>query len=712
MKRSSRIAKFAVLCAVLASQPCSVAPLRADSPDAAAHRPAPSADVRYPADAGVFNVRDPRFGAVGDGVHDDTDAIQAALAAAPMAAQRIVYLPNGTYRVTRTLNWVGDSQRYTTLQGQSVAGVVIKLDDNAAPFGDAKSPRAVVSTRRDRDGLLNSFGNGVRNLTVDVGAGNSGAVGIDFISNNGGGVADVRIRSSDLSGAGAVGLLIAQQCSGPALYERVQVDGFDVGIRTEKPAFNEVFNHLTLSGQRVAGISNDEHVLTIRDLRSTNRVPAIVQHGEYAALYLIDSHLEGGDADAPAIRATGSDKSCGQVYIRDVATNGYARALDVERKAISPATNGVARVDEYTSKPWVTATSADRAASLRLPIQDVPTVPTDDPATWASITAARGPTPGAVANASGKPFARAWRENEQWWSPDGDAAPAIQAAIDSGAMTIYFPSGIYSLASTIHIRGNVRRIVGCGSMIQVTHAFSETGEPAFVFEKGTAPVVVIEDLMADYGRMKGAYIVHDSDRTLVLSEVGTIGPGSGMQPPSATRGTEWSYLTGPNGTGDAYFLRFNGFTKLVRQKAWFFSFNPEGGKADKLGELVVNDGGTVAIVGMKTEGVSTFVHTLNGGRTEVIGGILGTTDYTPPKLPIVLTQDAAASVLATTFIDPAATPTLIARTRRDGRWIDRLNDAFAVKSVTPQWNHSTNSNMPAGTWITFTTGATTQNAEK
>jgi hypothetical protein len=47
---------------------------------------------------GVFNVKDPAYSAVGDGVPDDTAAIQAALTACNAAGGGKVYWPAGTYR--------------------------------------------------------------------------------------------------------------------------------------------------------------------------------------------------------------------------------------------------------------------------------------------------------------------------------------------------------------------------------------------------------------------------------------------------------------------------------------------------------------------------------------------------------------------------------------------------------------------------------------
>jgi hypothetical protein len=65
------------------------------------------------------------------------------------------------------------------------------------------------------------------------------------------------------------------------------------------------FEHLTLVGQRLAGIRSQGNILAIRGLRSTNRVPAILAEGANSMLSLLDSTLAGGSPEPPAIRADG-----------------------------------------------------------------------------------------------------------------------------------------------------------------------------------------------------------------------------------------------------------------------------------------------------------------------------------------------------------------------------------------------------------------------
>lgn len=51
----------------------------------------------------VYNVKSPLYGAIGDGTHDDTAAIQAALNAANAAGGGVVYLPAGQYKISSAL---------------------------------------------------------------------------------------------------------------------------------------------------------------------------------------------------------------------------------------------------------------------------------------------------------------------------------------------------------------------------------------------------------------------------------------------------------------------------------------------------------------------------------------------------------------------------------------------------------------------------------
>lgn len=71
----------------------------------------------YPAGVNVMN-----YGALGDGMTDDTLAIQNAINACPTGSA--VYLPNGAYRLTSTLN----INRSIALRGESRLGTILQMD--------------------------------------------------------------------------------------------------------------------------------------------------------------------------------------------------------------------------------------------------------------------------------------------------------------------------------------------------------------------------------------------------------------------------------------------------------------------------------------------------------------------------------------------------------------------------------------------------------
>ncbi len=60
-------------------------------------------DVSYPESPMIIDVTKPPYNAKGDGIQDDTAAIQRALTDS-MGMHKMLYFPNGTYLVSDTLN--------------------------------------------------------------------------------------------------------------------------------------------------------------------------------------------------------------------------------------------------------------------------------------------------------------------------------------------------------------------------------------------------------------------------------------------------------------------------------------------------------------------------------------------------------------------------------------------------------------------------------
>ena len=127
----------------------------------------------------------------------------------------------------------------------------------------ARRPAAARTTRNKGEGN-DAYENFVENLTIDVGAGNPGAIGIDYLANNIGAIRNVRVTAPP--GSGAIGISMQRKWPGPALLQRVDVHGFATGIAVANTEYGVTLDHVSLDGQRDIGLVNDGNAVTAADL--------------------------------------------------------------------------------------------------------------------------------------------------------------------------------------------------------------------------------------------------------------------------------------------------------------------------------------------------------------------------------------------------------------------------------------------------------------
>jgi hypothetical protein len=529
-------------------------------------------------------------------------------------AARILYFPAGTYLVGDTIRYtIRDMQnkngfelpQLIQFRGESEADVVIKLTDDNPRFA-AGTQRAVIEIM---GGIYTNaaFHNSVENLTIDLGSGNPGAVGLGFFCNNTGAVRHLTVRSSDPDRRGACGVAIRHNNSSSGLLQHITVEGCDVGLFVGYDRLNTVLEHITVVGQRRAGVHIDRHNASLRGLVSENAVPALLVTGTEAVVAFVEGELRGGSAGSAAI-----ELADGHLFARDVETEGYRCAL--ARRGVAEVPE--ATLDEYVSTVVSVAFPEESRRSLALPIEETPHVAWENDHTkWACVNDF-----GAVGDG------------------ETDDTDAIRAAIASGKPVVYFQPGVYLIDDVIDLPAGLSRLnfmkadLAAGPRLRLMH-----GAGAFRVAEDADDPIVIEDLFAMEGWRGGhALVDHASKRTVILSDIH-------MHFCAAYRNSV---------AGGKVFIEnvfaMNQFRPEVTpfsfrgQHVWARQINPERNDPQ-----IHNDGGSLWILGFKTEHAGTAFLTTGGGRTEVLGGTFNQL-ADPNAKPTILNDESDVSVVAST----------------------------------------------------------------
>ena len=534
-----------------------------------------------PPAANIASVQD--FGAIANDNGDDTAAFQAALNAL-VNTSRTLYVPDGVYNFSDRLNWGGVGLGgFFTMQGQSKAGTILRLNASAAGFGNTNAPKAFIDAYEGN--TANQFRTYLRDLTIEVGANNPGAIGLEFQSNNTGRIENVTIRSLDPDRRGKTGLNQGFEFPGPLLIRNVTIEGFDTGYVGAPQEYSAVFENLTLRNQRELGIYVWRLPLQIRNLVSENSVPVLRSDSNPGAWghVVIDGATIGPGlaAPGPTTDAIINSNSAGVLILRNITTNGYRFAVrDESFSTTNPMTVPNGFVAQFITDEPATI-DASPTTILSLPVEDAPDAPAIDVAQWVSV----------------KSFGAVENDNQ-------DDTVAVQAAMNSGASVVYFPTGNYYLSDTITIGPAVKRVEGLNGDITLNAPLASENRPVWLIPPGSQAEVHLRGLNSSFS--------------------GPGQPGGGVWIEQATANTlivrdgDISYRNSVSG-GKLFLENVVGTNMtFTGQKVWARQLNPEGSG----GTHIINDGGDLYILGLKTEGSSRTLDNRRGARTAIMGGLI------------------------------------------------------------------------------------------
>src|ERR1700761_4485792 len=404
----------------------------------------------------VYLTKD-KFPVHGDGVADDSDALQQAIDRVQETSQQgIVFVPEGRYRVTRTIYvWPGvrvigyGATRPVIFLGKNTPGFQQEIGymvffaggraehegegtrrSQARHVSNQPFPGTVPPSNNVIDANPGTFYSAMSNIDFEIGDGNPAAVGIRFH------VAqhcflthmDFHIKS---------GLTALKDVGNEA--EDLHFYGGDYGIVTIKPSPGWQFTLLdsTFEGQRKAAISEHEAGLTLDHVSFRNVPEAIdIDPNYYEELWVKNSRFE--NISGPAITISNEKNPRTEINVErssfhDVKT--FALLRESAHKIAGPSENY--EVTGFTYGLTFKSPGSVGEVGARFDTKAVTELPP-----WGPPAIAAPPSPDSWVNL---------RTLGARGDGTTDDTEAIRKAI-AGNRAIYVPTGHYIVTDTLELR--------------------------------------------------------------------------------------------------------------------------------------------------------------------------------------------------------------------------------------------------------------------
>lgn len=416
-----------------------------------------------PDDPAAVYLASESFPVRGDGVTDDSDAVQQAID--KVGGGGILFIPKGVYRLTKTVYvWPG-----VRLIGYGDSRPVFTLGENTPGFQEGtdrymfffSGGRGRTAGGPPSDGNPGTFYSAMSNIDIEIAPGNPAAVGVRFHVAQHCYLAHMDFRlGSARAGIEDIGNEV----------EDLHFHGGQYGITTRRsaPGWPILVIDCTFDGQSRAAIASDEGGLAIVRPRIAN-VPTAVSTapGEADELWISDARFE--NISGPALVLGNEFNARMQVNLQNVACRDVPILASFRESGKTVSGSGPTYVvDQFSHGLHIdgrqiktTATTREATALPASVASDIAALP--DAATWVNVR-----TLGVTGD--GKT----------------DDTAALKKAIATHR-TLYLPMGWYCVSDTLTLRPDTV-LIGLHPSATVialpdnTPAFQGEGEPKPVIE--------------------------------------------------------------------------------------------------------------------------------------------------------------------------------------------------------------------------------------
>ncbi|MBP2157931.1 MULTISPECIES: glycosyl hydrolase family 28-related protein [Asticcacaulis] len=414
----------------------------------------------------------------GDGIADDTAAIQAAIDQAKGGG--IVFLPSGRYRLTRSLNvWpavrifgVGPKRPVFVLADNTpgfqtgVASMIVFTGDDQYNVGKVPVPVAsfVPYSETIRDANSSTFYSAMSNVDFEIGQGNPAATA-------------VRFRMAQHAFLSHIDFHLGSALAG--IYQagnegdNLRFFGGRYGILTEKtsPAWQYTLLDSEFDGQSEAAIREHEVDLTLVNVKIRNTKTGIeIDEGYSDSLWGKDVRFE--NLSNAAVVISNEDSVFTQVGFDNAQAKGVQVFARFRESGKTVAGSGPAYiVKSFTHGLTLPALGATGTFETRVDAKAV-----------AKLPAARPPALKLL------PAVKQWKSARDLGAKgDGiaDDTAALQAAIDKNRV-VYLPAGHYRVSDTLRLRPDSVLIALHPSLTQI---YLEDSTPNYLGVGGLKPMI-------------------------------------------------------------------------------------------------------------------------------------------------------------------------------------------------------------------------------